>query len=231
MKKLFSLIFISVFSLTLMSAHHEGGHEKVAKKFENNFAYMSTYTMPAGSYADRIAKSLLENVKSLEEDGYNVCGLLRHQFGSDRAFYSYCYFDSWEQFSKINDNAEPASREPKQLYGNHSDNLLAIMEKNLTKRTQYILMATYEFAPYLTDNEKRANANILFSAYDRAFEGCNLMEHFWGPEQAWYFVCGYQSYADFGQKTSALGEIHENELADLKLDVLKHSDDLMVRVE
>ena len=32
-----------------MSAHHEGGHEKAAKKFENNFAYMSTYTMPAGS--------------------------------------------------------------------------------------------------------------------------------------------------------------------------------------
>ena len=30
MKKLFSLIFISVFSLTLMSAHHEGGHEKTA---------------------------------------------------------------------------------------------------------------------------------------------------------------------------------------------------------
>jgi hypothetical protein len=57
------------------------------------------------------------------------------------------------------------------------------------------------------------------------------MEHFWGPEQAWYFVCGYDSYADFANKVAVLSEIHETELADLKLDVMDHSDDLMIRVE
>ncbi len=58
---------------------------------EHNFAYLSSYTMPAGSNADRIAKSLLENVNTLEEDGYNVCGLLRHQFGGERSFMTYCF--------------------------------------------------------------------------------------------------------------------------------------------
>jgi hypothetical protein len=233
MKKIFILLPLISLSFFAFSAHHENGeatHE--TKKMEHNLAYLSSYTMPAGSNADKIAKSLLENVKSLEEDGYNVCGLLRHQFGGDRAFYTYCYFNSWEQFAEINDNAdEPLTREPKQLYGDHSDNLLAMVEKNLRKKTPYVLMATYSFGPYLTDNEKRANARKIFGAYDTAFGGCNLMEHILGPEQAWYFVCGYDSYADFAKKVKVIGDIHESELADVKLDVLEHSDDLMVRVE
>jgi len=45
------------------------------------------------------------------------------------------------------------------------------------------------------------------------------------------FICGYDSYADFANKVKAVGEIHGNELADMKLDVLEHSDDLMIRVK
>ena len=92
-------------------------------------------------------------------------------------------------------------------------------------------MARYTFGPYLIDNEKRANASTIFSAYDSAFGGCNMMEHLWGPEQARYFVCGYDSYADFGAKVAAVSDIHENELADMKLDVLEHSDELMIRIK
>ena len=98
------LVIPLIISFAAFSAHHENGDHSDVKMMEHNFAYLSSYTMPAGSNADRIAKSLLENVNTLEEDGYNVCVLLRHQFGGDRAFYSYCYFDSWEQFAKINDS-------------------------------------------------------------------------------------------------------------------------------
>ena len=228
MKKLFTLLPLLGLSFFAYSAHHESGeHDK--KMFENNFAYLSTYTIPAGSNPSVLEKSLLKNVKELEEDGYNVCGLYRHSFGGDRAFYSFCYFDSWEQFAEIND--KPGAGDVRQLYGDHSDNLVAIVEKNLTKKTPNVLMASYSFGPYLTDNEKRTNAKVLFDAYDKSFGGCNMMEHFWGSEQAWYFTCGFNSYADFTKKVKTLSGIHENELADLKLDVMDHSDNLMSLVE
>lgn len=231
MKNLLLIVPLIIASISAYGAHHGDGDTNDGKQPENNFAYMSSYTMPAGSNAGSIAESLLENVNSLEESGYNSCGLLRHQFGGDRAFYSYCFFDSWDQFGEINDASTPVVAEPDQLFGDHSDNIVAMVEKNLSKKTPYVLMATYSFGPYLTDNEKRANAKTIFDAYDSAFGGCNMMEHFWGPEQAWYFVCGYENYADFAKKVSALSEIHEKELANVKLDVMDHSDDLMIRVE
>ncbi|MBT4911562.1 MAG: hypothetical protein HON61_09160, partial [Alphaproteobacteria bacterium] len=95
----------------------------------------------------------------------------------------------------------------------------------------YVLEAKYSFGPYLTDNERRANAKILFDVYNEAFGGCNLAEHFWGPELTWNFYCGYDSYADWGKKVEALSVIHEERIADLKLDVMNHSDHLMTRVK
>ena len=226
------LILISLFSVSFgaLSAHHE--EDESSKVMQgNNFAYLSSYTIPAGANPSSLQKSLIKNIESQEEAGYNMCGLLRHQFGGDRAFYTYCYFDNWDQFAEINDSAEPAARESRQLHGDHSDNLVAMVERNLTKQTKYILMANYTFGPYLTDNQKRANAATIFTAYNTAFDGCNMMEHIWGPEQAWYFVCGYDSYADFAKKVEVLSEIHETELADMKLDVLEHSDNLMTRIK
>ncbi len=231
MKNILLTLSLTLASFFAHGAHHEDGDANDAKQPENNFVYMSSYTMPAGSNPDTIAQGLLENAKSLEEDGYNNCGLLRHQFGGDRAFYSYCFFDSWDQFGEINDANRPVVAEQSQAYGDHSDNIVAMIENNLSKKTPHVLMATYAFGPYLTDNQKRANAKTIFDAYDTAFGGCNLMEHVWGPDQAWYFVCGYDNYADFSKKVSALSDIHEKELADVKLDVMDHSDDLMIRVE
>ena len=72
-----SLLSTSFFAL---SAHHEED-ETATKVQENNFAYLSSYTMPAGSNADRMADSLKKDDDSLEKGGYNTCGLLRHQFG------------------------------------------------------------------------------------------------------------------------------------------------------
>ena len=105
------------------------------------------------------------------------------------------------------------------------------MVRNLTKPTPYVLEAKYSFGPYLTDNERRVNARKLFDAYDKAFGGCNMAEHMWGPELTWNFYCGYDSYADWGKKVEVLSAIHEKELADAKLDVMDHSDHLMTRVQ
>tara|TARA_B100000809_G_scaffold153315_1_gene150669 strand:- start:10 stop:699 length:690 start_codon:yes stop_codon:yes gene_type:complete len=228
MKNLLLLVGLMCSAL-IFAAHHEEADSKDSDH-QFNFVYTSDYTIPAGGLAKNVEKIALQNLATLEENGYYNCGLLRHQFGGDRAYYSYCYFDSWEQFGKINDANSPAAYEPKQVYGDHSDHLIAVVERNLTKRTAYVLKATYSFGPFLTANEMRNRAKTLFNAYDEAFGGCNLAEHAWGPELAWYFYCGYDSYADFAKKSNALAEIHESKLADQKLDIRNHSDDLMIRV-
>ncbi|MDB9885142.1 hypothetical protein OAC94_00880 [Gammaproteobacteria bacterium] len=216
-------------SFTLTAAHHEGGEDH-ADMPKNSLVYISTYTMPAGGNMEALKKSLKTNIATLEKDGYNSCGMLQHQFGGDRAFMTYCNFDSWEQFAEINDQESTPIVGSKQLFGDHTDKLAAVVERNLTKLSAYVLEAKYSFGPYLTDNEKRANARLLFEAYDSSFGGCNLTEHFWGPEMTWNIYCGYESYAEFAVKAKALSVIHEDELADMKLDVLTHSDHLWTRV-
>lgn len=229
MKKLIIILFLS-FSALVYSAHHEEGEVNTSEK-TYGYVYTSDYTIPANGSASRIERTVLDNLENLEANGYYNCGLLRHEFGSKRAYYSYCYFDSMEQFGEINDMNTPPADEPRQVYGDHSDHILAVSKRNLTKRTPYILRATYTFGPFLTANEMRARATMLFNAYDEAFGGCNMGEHFWGPELAWYFYCGYESYADFAKKADKLSEIHERDLADAKTDVRNHSDDLLRRIK
>ena len=226
MKNIFFGIILTSVSLFLSSGHHENENQ-MEKKYANNFAYLSTYTMPAGSNPATLSRSLLNNVKDLKKQGYNNCGLLRHAFGGDRAFYSYCYFDSWEQFAEINDNSN--NSDVRQLYGDHEDRLVSVDKKNL-KPSQYIVMATYSFGPYLTIEERAKHANTIFEVYDQAFGGCNMMSHVWGPGLEWQIVCGFQNYADFAVKQKVLGPL-VTELSQQKLDILSHSDDIMVRVQ
>jgi len=226
MNKLSVLIPLLSISFLVHSNHHEDGeHSKTMH--ENNFAYLSTYTMPAGSNPAMLEKNLLRNVEDLKKEGYNNCGLLRHAFGGDRAFYSYCYFDSWEQFAEINDNA--SGGDVRQLYGDHEDRLVAMDEKNLG-RTNYIVMATYSFGPYLTMNERSANAKKIFDVYNEGFGGCNMMSHVWGPGLEWQIACGFDSYAEFAIKQAKLGPLMSS-LSDEKLDIMNHSDDIMSRVK
>ena len=88
--KNFLTILILGLSTTIFSAHHEET-DSSESEHEYNFAYNSTYTIPAGSQPQRVERSILENLATLEENGYYNCGLLRHQFGGERAYYSYCY--------------------------------------------------------------------------------------------------------------------------------------------
>ena len=58
----------------------------------------------------------------------------------------------------------------------------------------------------------------------------NLYFHAWGPEMAHYISCGFKDFSDFGKKDAAINEILAKELADAKLDIKDHSDDLLVKV-
>jgi len=227
MKHIFILTSLLLTSV-LFAGHHESGE---SKDHTYGFVYTSDYTIPSGEFAQNVEQSILDNLEILEGNGYYNCGLLRHQFGGERGYYSYCYFDDWDHFAKINDSLTPQADEPRQVYGDHSDHLIAINERNLTERTPYILRAEYTFGPFLTVNEMRERAQTLFDAYSSAFGGCNLAEHAWGPDMAWYFYCGYESYADFAKKSAKLMDSFENGLADMKLDVRNHSDDLLVRIK
>ena len=225
MKKILILLPLFAVSFFVSSNHHKSESHEM-KKHENNFAYLSTYTIPAGSNPATLSKSLLKNVEDLKKDGYNNCGLLRHAFGGDRAFYSYCYFDTWEQFAQINDNAESA--DVRQLYGDHDDRLVSVDEKNLGP-SKYLVMTTYSFGPYLTLEERSQRAKILFDIYDEGFGGCNMMSHVWGPGLEWQIVCGFDSYAEFAEINKTLEPLTAV-LVNQKLDIMNHSDDIMVRV-
>jgi len=225
-KYLFCSLFILSSSIILADGHMDARKNADMKKYENNFAYLSTYTIPAGSNPATLSKSLLKNVEQLKKDGYNNCGLLRHAFGGDRAFYSYCYFDTWEQFAKINDNA--AGLDVRQLYGDHDDRLVSVDKKNLGP-SQYLVMATYSFGPYLTIGERAERAQIIFDIYDEGFGGCNMMSHVWGPGLEWQIVCGFDSYTEFAQINKKLQPLTAV-LVNQKLDILSHSDDIMIRV-
>ena len=93
MKNLFSILAIGL-SLSIYAGHHEEG-EKDASMHENNFVYISTYTQPAGGNPERLKKFLLKNLDTLEANGYNRCGMLRHKNGGYRSFLTYFYCDSW----------------------------------------------------------------------------------------------------------------------------------------
>ena len=68
MKNLFSILALGL-SLSLYAGHHEEG-EKDSSMHENNFVYISTYTQPAGGNPERLKKSLLANLDTLETVSY-----------------------------------------------------------------------------------------------------------------------------------------------------------------
>ena len=59
------LILISLFSVSfgVLSAHHE--KDESSKVMQgNNFAYLSSYTIPAGANPSSLQKSLIKNIES-----------------------------------------------------------------------------------------------------------------------------------------------------------------------
>ncbi|MEK9650447.1 MAG: hypothetical protein VW146_05815 [Gammaproteobacteria bacterium] len=224
MKKLFLSIFM-VSATLVFAAHHEESQPVKA----SNFAVLSSYTIAAGTNPEKLQKELLAYIAEEEARGFNACGLLRHQFGGDRAFYTYCLFEDYNHLAEIMDNTSANANE-KQTYSTHTDNIVAFNHRNLTKQTKYTLFVTSTFGPYLTFGERRERAETFFGFYEAAFGGCNMMEHAWGTAPAFYFVCGFDSYAEFADAGNRIGTIFA-ELDATKLDLLDHSDDIMIRVE
>lgn len=56
-----------------------------------------------------------------------------------------------------------------------------------------------------------------------------MMSHVWGPGLEWQIVCGFDSYAEFAQINKKLQPLTAV-LVNQKLDILSHSDDIMIRV-
>ena len=65
--KFFLILPIISLSIFIQSNHHEEVN-KSSMNHENNFAYLSTYTMPAGSNPATLAKSLMKNVEDLKKE-------------------------------------------------------------------------------------------------------------------------------------------------------------------
>ena len=82
----------------------------------------------------------------------------------------------------------------------------------------------------MTHAERQDRAELLFNAFDRAFGGCNLYIHSWGPTMGHYIDCGFEDFSDFGKKHNAINKILAEELATADLDLKTHSDDLLVLV-
>ena len=193
MKNLLLLILVS-FSMNVFA----GGHEE-AKPAENTFMLLSTYEIAAGQNPAELEKELVQLTLDQEEDGYNDCGLYRHWYGGERAFYAYCFFTDFDQLDAIHKRAE--ANEDRmgitQNYSSHTDHILLRQKVGLTKAPTNLLWMEWEFGPYLTNAERQDRAEKLYDAFNRAFDGCNLYNHAWGPTMGHYINCGFEDFSDF----------------------------------
>ena len=226
MKQILLSLFL-ILSLSAYSAHHEEG------KVKNQFQLLSTYEIAAGQNPQDLAEELMEMQKNQESYGYNNCGVYQHQFGAMRGFYTYCNFDDMKQFAAVMKKsiaAQSTDPSPVQSYASHSDNIVAVLERNLTEAPNYILNSEYNFGPYLTANEQLDRANKLYDVYKEGFGACNLTQHRYGPEYSFYIVCGFDDFDDFAKKSAKSDSIYEKSLMDEKLDIKVHSDNMLIKV-
>ena len=227
MKNLLLLILVS-FSMNVFA----GGHEE-AKPAENTFMLLSTYEIAAGQNPAELEKELVQLTLDQEEDGYNDCGLYRHWYGGERAFYAYCFFADFDQLDAIHKRAE--ANEDRmgitQNYSSHTDHILLRQKVGMTKAPTNLLWMEWEFGPYLTNAERQDRAEKLYDAFNRAFDGCNLYNHAWGPTMGHYINCGFEDFSDFGKKHNEINAIIGEELGTADLDIRTHSDDLLILIQ
>ena len=226
--KFLTFPLLILMSTNFFAAHHE----KDEKTVSNEYVLLSTYEISSGQNPADLEKELINLQKTQLENGYNDCGVYRHHFGGQRAFYTFCLFDDLNHFAKIMDKTLSATQSTSpQSYSAHTDNIVKVLERNATKIHPFLLLSKFEWGPYLTGSGQIESANKLFSAYKRSFGECNLSQHRFGPEMAVYITCGFKDYADFAVKATSLDEIWSKELMDEKLDIRNHSDDLLILVE
>ncbi|MFL2700275.1 MAG: hypothetical protein ACJ0FI_05985 [Gammaproteobacteria bacterium] len=224
------LTFILVFGSFSFAMHHEKD-EFVKPEPTFKMALLSTYELGKGSSYGALQREMIQYQKDQVKSGYSACGLYKHEFGSIRGFYTYCYFNDLEHFASIMDSRGPDNLNERQNFASHTDHIVNVQERNLTAGPPYVVYVKYVFASSLSINEADSAARKIFEVYNTAFGGCNMFGHYWGPENATYFTCGYENYSDFAVKSTKVSEIMVANLADVALHVVSHSDDLLSKVD
>ena len=224
------LTTLFVFGSMSFAMHHEKD-EAVKPEVTNKMALLSTYELGKGSSYGALQREMIQYQKDQVESGFNACGLYKHEFGSIRGFYTYCYFNDLEQFASIMDSRGPDNLNERQNFASHTDHIVNVQERNMLVAPPYVVYVKYVFASSLSINEADAAARQIFDLYNTAFGGCNMFGHYWGPENATYFTCGYENYSDFAVKSGKLSEIMVANLADVSLNVVSHSDDLLSKID
>ena len=124
------IMALIMYSSNIFSAHHEETNLS-----DNNHMLLSTYEIAPGQNPADLEKELASLQIQQEEDGYNDCGLYRHWYGGQRAFYAYCFFKDFEQLDAIHKTAEANEdrMEITQNYSSHTDHILDVQKLNMGK--------------------------------------------------------------------------------------------------
>ncbi len=195
----------------------------------NAYVLHSEYEIATGQDPATLSAELVEYQKNQEAYGFNNCGVYQHQFGTQRGFYTFCYFNDFDQLDAILKKSASSAAGP-QSFADHSDNILEVQQRNLTISPEYIAYMRWDFDASLTLAERQQRADKLFDMFNTGFGGCNLYHHAWGGEMAHYMACGYTDYSDFGKKFNAVNTVLAERFMDAKLDIRTHSDELLIRV-
>lgn len=208
-----------------------GDHHGEAKVDHSHYVLHSTFEIAPGQNPDDLQKELVAYQTSQEANGFNNCGLYKHEYGSARGFYGFCYFDDFAQLDAIMKKGEAAtSASEPQTFAHHTDNILEIQQRQLKASPEHVAHMVWRFGSNLTMNERQARADRLFDMFSRGFGACNLYHHAWGSDLGHYMTCGYKDYTDFGKKYDAVNKIMADELMDANLDIFEHSDELLIKV-
>lgn len=227
--KIFKLI--AVFAVLSWSWQSQANHHEEAAADNNHYVLHSIYEIAYGQDPDTLEAELVAYQKDQEALGFNNCGLYKHEYGSQRAFYTFCYFNDFDQFGEIMKKAEAAGTgSGAQNFATHDDNILEVQQRNIKTSPDRVVHMTWRFGPYLSLADRQARADQLFDVFSRAFGECNLYHHAWGSDLGHYMSCGFKDYTDFGKKHNAVNKILSDELIDTKLDILEHSDELLIKI-
>ena len=61
----------------------------------NAYVLHSEYEIATGQDPATLSAELVEYQKNQEAYGFNNCGVYQHQFGTQRGFYTFCYFNDF----------------------------------------------------------------------------------------------------------------------------------------
>jgi len=211
-------------SLSAGAEHHE---EKPAAL---PYALWSTYEIAPGQTPAEVQASLETYLKAEETRGFDNCVMYRHEIGSERSFYTACTFKDMHHFAKINDSAPPAASSERQLFAAHMDHVVMMTKLGMKTLPNYLMFATTTFSSDLSVAEQQANAEDFYSIYGDAFGGCNQYQHLWGPELAYYAICGFDNYKALANATDVILGEKAKKIMTTHFHITTHRDDILVKV-